>query len=154
MSTVDKQERCDELEHKWSQGDRDALEQTLADLPSVERAEALGVMLYQSITGELPHDRSGSCREVLRRQLETPPRSPRDFGKPVELELETLLLASLSKDAELRPSSAGDLGDAIADYREMVAGRTLLTPIILFVGAFVIAAVVLIPLACSKILGS
>jgi len=67
----------------------------------------LGVMLFRLLTGESPHDLSGTRYEVLRRIAEEEIKRPRDITKDVDRELEALLLKALAHDPKDRYPSAG-----------------------------------------------
>jgi predicted Ser/Thr protein kinase len=77
---------------------------------------ALGVILFRLITGESPHDLSGSRYEVLRRIAEKEVRHPRDISKEIDRELEALLLKALGRDPKDRYASAGALAQDIENY--------------------------------------
>jgi serine/threonine protein kinase len=113
---------------------------------------ALGVMLYRCLTGQLPHDRSGPCRDVIRRQLEQPPRQPRDVNKRVDRNLEDLLLRALHKDPDQRPATAGELGDALRNYRISMYAPKRNRPMFwwIVIGAAV-AALAIIPITCELV---
>jgi serine/threonine protein kinase len=111
---------------------------------------ALGVMLYQAITGTLPHDRSGSYRDILTRQLEQPPRQPIAVDFPVDRDLEALLLQTLDKDPDRRHASAGELGQAIAEYRESLSQRQSKRPTIIMILVLIgILALIFVPVSCA-----
>lgn len=80
---------------------------------------AIGVLLYQAITGALPHDLD---RLSLPRALhviceETPPR-PRSRNAAVPADLEAIALKAIEKDPARRYASVGALGD---DLRRFLA---------------------------------
>ncbi|MEM9366126.1 MAG: serine/threonine-protein kinase [Planctomycetota bacterium] len=77
---------------------------------------ALGVILFRLMTGELPHDRSGSAFELLQRIVHDDPKRPRDVNPDVNGELESILLKSLSKKPEDRYGSSGELADDLERY--------------------------------------
>ncbi len=77
---------------------------------------SLGVILYRLLTGNSPHDLSGTRYEVLRRIAEEAIRRPRNVSKRIDKELEALLLKSLASDSEQRYSTAGELGNDIDNY--------------------------------------
>src|SRR5947207_5345364 len=68
---------------------------------------AVGVMLYQMVTSQLPFDGESSM-DVLTRQVHEPPVPPRKRqpGAPISEAMESLILHVLSKDPARRPQSA------------------------------------------------
>ncbi len=88
---------------------------------------SLGVILYRLLTGQSPHDLTGSSLEVMRRIAEVEPRRPRqstpDATRIIDPELETLLLKCLSRDPDRRYDSAGALAQDLGNY---LAGEPLL----------------------------
>jgi len=95
---------------------------------------ALGVILYETLTGHYPYPIAGHMAEVLKHIAETPPtppcrrwtpdsgvtkRSSRHLraGKcPIDDELQTVILKTLAKERERRYQSAGDLAEDINHY--------------------------------------
>ncbi len=77
---------------------------------------ALGVVLFRLLTGESPHDLSGTRYEVLRRVAEEDIRRPRQLTKGVDRELEALLLKALAHDPKDRYPSAGALAEDIENH--------------------------------------
>lgn len=86
---------------------------------------ALGVMLYQIITGEFPYEVRGELRHVLDNIISVRPLPPsrllardRKLGKPplCDPELDRIVLKALAKAREDRFQNAGELARAIADY--------------------------------------
>ncbi|OLD06532.1 MAG: hypothetical protein AUI48_10845 [Chloroflexi bacterium 13_1_40CM_2_68_14] len=68
---------------------------------------AVGIMLYQMVTGQLPFDGPNSM-DVLTRQVNEAPVPPRrkQPNAPISAAMEALILRVLSKDPALRPQSA------------------------------------------------
>lgn len=101
---------------------------------------ALGVMLYQTLTGTFPYPVDGSVPDVLRHISSTPPTPPRkqwsrsggipgrSSGRsrpgacPIDAELETILLKALAKEPTRRYASAGALA---ADLERYLAGESI-----------------------------
>ena len=79
---------------------------------------ALGVMLFEALTGKLPYDTTGSPWQVAKRILETPPTPPSSLSGRVTAEVETIILKALEKDKNHRYHSAKELGDDIRRYLE------------------------------------
>ena len=71
---------------------------------------ALGIILYQGLTGRLPfvgRDRATLFEEILRRE----PRPPRQINDAIPRELERICLKCLSKRMTDRHGSAADLAE-------------------------------------------
>jgi tetratricopeptide (TPR) repeat protein/predicted Ser/Thr protein kinase len=77
---------------------------------------ALGAILFLLLTGESPHDLSGTRYEVLRRIAKEEVSRPREINKDIDRELEALLLKALAHDPKDRYSSAGALAQDIENY--------------------------------------
>jgi hypothetical protein len=75
---------------------------------------ALGVILYQLLTGRLPFE--GSIAEVLGRIVTQPPEPPSKHRPNLDPRLEVICLKALSKGVADRYASMRDLGAALADY--------------------------------------
>ena len=82
---------------------------------------SLGVMLYELLTGQLPHDARGTWHEVLRRIAEDEPRPPRAIKPDMDKQLEAILLKALARDRQRRYASAADLAQALAEYCQLTA---------------------------------
>jgi tetratricopeptide (TPR) repeat protein/predicted Ser/Thr protein kinase len=89
---------------------------------------ALGVILYEMLTGRYPYPVTGDTLDVLRHIAETPPqaladRRPGASAGPtgitpvaVDAELETIVLKALAKERERRYQTAGELGRDLEHY--------------------------------------
>ena len=84
---------------------------------------ALGVMLFEALTGSLPFDTSGRSSEVIGRILEAAPKPPRSLSEQVDDDLETIILKALEKERDRRYQSAKELAD---DLRRYLAGDPIL----------------------------
>lgn len=102
---------------------------------------ALGVILYELLTGHFPYPVQGDTPEVLRCISEQPARPPRQawiasdgvpgerrrVGRssvcPIDRELETIVLRALTKEPQRRYADAGELG---CDLRRYLAGEPIL----------------------------
>jgi len=84
---------------------------------------AIGVMLYEALTGSLPYDTTGPAPEVIRRILENPPKAPSLVSRRIDGELETILLRTLEKESDRRYRSVGELGE---DLRHYLAGEPII----------------------------
>jgi hypothetical protein len=74
------------------------------------------VILYRLLTGEFPHDLTGTRLQVLRRIAEEEVRRPRQVSKAVDKELEALLLKALAHDPEGRYPTAHALAEDLRRY--------------------------------------
>ncbi|MFO0839173.1 MAG: tetratricopeptide repeat protein [Phycisphaerae bacterium] len=83
---------------------------------------ALGVMLYQALTGRFPYDVRGNLRIVLENIVRADPIRPRTLRREIDDEVETLVLKCLAKKREQRYQTAGDLA---RDLRHYFAGESL-----------------------------
>jgi serine/threonine protein kinase len=101
---------------------------------------ALGVILYVILTGQYPYPVAGHMADVLKHIAETPPTPPsrswrRDSGVakrstrrlragdcPIDDEVQTIVLKTLSKERERRYQSAGELA---RDVRHYLAGEPI-----------------------------
>ncbi|MCH8964015.1 MAG: protein kinase [Planctomycetes bacterium] len=95
---------------------------------------ALGIILYEMLTGHYPYPVAGQMAEVLKHIAETPPTPPSrqwtaDSGVtrrsskhlragkcPIDDDLQTVVLKTLSKERERRYQSAGELAKDIQHY--------------------------------------
>jgi len=79
---------------------------------------ALGVMMFEALTGSLPFDTSGRPSQVMQRITEAPPDPTPLRTHQVNRELETIVLKALEKDQQRRYPSAADLAMDISRYLE------------------------------------
>lgn len=77
---------------------------------------ALGVILFQMLTGKFPYEVVGGLRDVLDRILHAEPLRPRHLRREVDDEVETIVLKCLAKEPERRYQSAGELARDIERY--------------------------------------
>jgi serine/threonine-protein kinase len=80
---------------------------------------ALGVVIYQLLTGRLPHEGSSLAEMAIRRESERP-LSPSSYNPDVPETLSTAVLLALQGDPTARYSSARALADGL---RTGLAGR-------------------------------
>jgi serine/threonine-protein kinase len=83
---------------------------------------ALGVVLYEILTGGRPYALTGSIAQVVQTIVDAEPAPLRRAAVDVPRDLETIVLKALRKDPERRYQSAGDLA---ADVRHYLAGRVI-----------------------------
>jgi len=69
---------------------------------------ALGILLFQLTTYQLPFD-GDTALAVVSKQLSDPPPNPRDIVADIPVGLSTLMLGMMAKDREHRPQSAMDV---------------------------------------------
>lgn len=79
---------------------------------------ALGVMLYEALTGSLPFDITGRPSEVIQRIAEQPPTRPSSRSDRVDGELETIILKALEKEKSRRYQFASELREDLGRYLE------------------------------------
>ncbi len=85
---------------------------------------SLGVILYELLTGRLPHDVSGlAMLSALRRISDTPAAALGDLGTGMQSELATIVGKALVKDPALRYDAASDLGE---DLRRALRNEPIL----------------------------
>jgi eukaryotic-like serine/threonine-protein kinase len=77
---------------------------------------ALGVILYELLTGQLPHDPKTSRGNLLQAIREAEPRRPRALRRDLDDELETIVLKALAKEKARRYATAGMLGEDVGRY--------------------------------------
>jgi serine/threonine protein kinase len=86
-------------------------EQLMGD-PLDARADiySAGVVLYECLTGRLPHE-AETLITLISKVLEETPRSPGEVQPDVPAALSDIIMRTLSKDREKRPKSASELHD-------------------------------------------
>ncbi len=77
---------------------------------------ALGVILYQMLTGEFPYEVVGNMHDVLENILRAEPTRPSTLRKQIDDEVETIVLKCLSKERERRYQSTGELAREVSRY--------------------------------------
>ena len=77
---------------------------------------ALGVVLYQLLTGRFPYPVVGRMRVVMDHVLDSSPVSPRIYRPEIDDELATIVLKCLAKDRERRYQTAGELARDLERY--------------------------------------
>lgn len=83
---------------------------------------ALGVILYELLTRELPHSSDGAVADVVRRISGVVPAPPSALNPALDEELDTIVLKALSKEPDRRYHSAAELLD---DVRRYLAGEAI-----------------------------
>ncbi|MHC4508729.1 MAG: protein kinase domain-containing protein [Planctomycetota bacterium] len=77
---------------------------------------SLGVILYELLLGQSPHDLGSSMFGLLNQIAEGTIRRPREINKSIDSELEAILLKALALNPEDRYASAGALAKDINNY--------------------------------------
>ena len=85
--------------------------------PSTPRTDvyALGIILYEAMTGTPPHTGKG-VMEIYRKTMLEMPASPRSKNPKVSPELEAIIMKALQKKPELRHPDAGALADELKRF--------------------------------------
>jgi serine/threonine-protein kinase len=73
---------------------------------------AAGVVIYECLTGRLPHE-ADTPMSLIAKVLEETPRAPRELQPDIPATLSDLVLRTLSREREKRPKSAGELHDLL-----------------------------------------
>lgn len=77
---------------------------------------ALGVMLYEALTGRLPYDRAGNLNDIVRRIRDEPAPRPSGSNRTVDRDLDVIVLKALEKEPPRRYASAGEFGADLGRY--------------------------------------
>ncbi len=86
---------------------------------------ALGVVLYQLVTGRFPYDTGSGLRSALENIVSAEPAKPSTITPEADGDIETIILRCLAKDPGQRYQSAGELADDIGRWvdGEPIAAR-------------------------------
>ena len=88
---------------------------------------ALGVVLYEMLTGRLPFT-GDSALAVAMKHVTEPPVPPRQLVPAIPPGLEALVLRALAKDPAQRPASALEFAEALRAYDQAAKQETLVAP--------------------------
>ncbi len=88
---------------------------------------SLGVTLFEMLTGRLPFYGDNAVT-VAMQHVGTPPPSPRAFNPQIPAQLEAIVLRTLAKDINQRPSNAEELARLLHAYQGWVGQETVLNP--------------------------
>lgn len=94
----------------------------IAEVDTRSDVYALGAIAYQLLTGRLPIEPQGNIRLTLDRIATAEPPAPRAINPAIDLDLQTIVLKCLRKQAERRYQTAGELA---RDLRHWLAGRPI-----------------------------
>ncbi|MFO0829332.1 MAG: protein kinase [Phycisphaerales bacterium] len=120
---------------------------------------ALGVVLYELVTGKPPYPTDGPVAEVVGHIRNAIPAAPRSVASGVDVDLETIILKSLAKEAERRYQSAaamradllhwlsGEAIDARRDSRIYVLRKAIRRNR----GSLAVAASILLTIVCGAV---
>ncbi|HEU4323825.1 MAG TPA: protein kinase, partial [Roseiflexaceae bacterium] len=89
---------------------------------------ALGVTLFEMLTGRLPFGGESSIAVAMQHVSEEPP-PPSMFNPRIPQQLEALVLRALSKDPARRPASAREFAQLLANYQLAGDQATVVRPV-------------------------
>jgi serine/threonine protein kinase/Flp pilus assembly protein TadD len=77
---------------------------------------AIGVILFQVLTGTFPYEIAGNIRDVLDNIVSAEPPKPSKLNRALDDELDVIILKCLSKLPDLRYQTAGDVASELKRY--------------------------------------
>ncbi|MGQ9612984.1 MAG: Stk1 family PASTA domain-containing Ser/Thr kinase [Chloroflexus sp.] len=88
---------------------------------------ALGVVLYEMLTGRLPFTGDNAVA-VAMKHISEPPPPPRRYNPQIPAALEAIILRALAKDPAQRQQSALELAEELQAYDRLVSQATVVNP--------------------------
>src|SRR5262249_28464732 len=83
---------------------------------------SLGVILYHLVTGQFPYSIAGDIGRAMATIQSDEPARPRMLSREIDVDLEIIILKSLSKEPGRRYQSVGEL---VRDVRRYIAGEPI-----------------------------
>lgn len=88
---------------------------------------AVGVVLYEMLTGRLPFTGDNPVAVVMK-HISEPPPPPRRYNPNIPAALEAIILRALAKDPAQRQRTALELAEELHNYEQLVTQVTVVNP--------------------------
>ncbi|ACL26080.1 Stk1 family PASTA domain-containing Ser/Thr kinase [Chloroflexus aggregans] len=88
---------------------------------------AVGVVLYEMLTGRLPFTGDNPVAVVMKHISELPP-PPRRYNPHIPAALEAIILRALAKDPAQRQRTALELAEELHNYEQLISQATVVNP--------------------------